>query len=204
MKRLTRQRRSEIRSGLRLPLIWGGLVLGALLLFGTLLLLERGARLDVPDLPAEDTGQFLFYSSLKKSGSLPAESIMLSDNGADERAEAAPPVAAPKKQAPSVAVRPPVEKDKSAVPKDSGPKQDKTYSIQVAASKEKAPAEAMVGRLKEKGYPAYFVHEAVPNKGRWYRVRVGPYIDRDEARRTANRLSEKEQLPGFLVMDEKL
>lgn len=51
------------------------------------------------------------------------------------------------------------------------------YILQVASMKDGAAAAAMVDRLKLRGYPAYRESIEIPDKGLWYRVRVGEYND---------------------------
>lgn len=71
-------------------------------------------------------------------------------------------------------------------PPAPGPKQETAeptgrYAIQVAASREVAHAEKLVGQLKKKGYAAYRVAVKLPGKGTWHRVRVGRYRSREKA-----------------------
>lgn len=202
MKRLTRQRRSDLRKRLRPWVLWAGGILGAAIFFVTLILLERGARLDVPDLPEGDAGRFVFYSALKKSGPestakmMPAEQVRDTDSAAVAATE--------KEETPAIKPEnPPDSKPKAKTDGGSAPSKAGVFSIQVAATKDRKAAEAMVGRLKRKGYAAFFVHEVVRDKGAWFRVRVGPFADRGEALREIERLSEKERLNGFLIVDRK-
>ena len=65
--------------------------------------------------------------------------------------------------------------------------------IQVLASRQRAPAEELRRRLREKGYTALLVPE-----GGAYKVRVGPYADRADAERVAAILREEEQLTTWI------
>jgi len=77
-------------------------------------------------------------------------------------------------------------------------KADLPYTVQVASSQSEAKALALVNRLKAKDYPAYI--EEVELKGKkWYRVRVGFFRNRDDARRLVDKLKEKEGLKESLV-----
>ncbi|MFH1981142.1 MAG: SPOR domain-containing protein [Pseudomonadota bacterium] len=58
---------------------------------------------------------------------------------------------------------------------------ERPYILQVASMKEGEAAAAMVEKLKKQGYPAYRESIEIPDKGVWYRVRVGAYPDREAA-----------------------
>lgn len=76
-----------------------------------------------------------------------------------------------------------------------------TYTIQVASFPAAQDAENFARRLKEKGYDAYVVTGEVPQKGTWYRVRIGHYPDRATAQQSATPLSASEKL-GYLITPE--
>ena len=54
-------------------------------------------------------------------------------------------------------------------------------TLQVASLKDGAAADRIVQGLVAKGFEAYRVVADLPNKGRWFRVRVGAFKDADEA-----------------------
>jgi len=64
----------------------------------------------------------------------------------------------------------------------------KTYTIQAASVKDARDADRLVARLKKKGFHARRVIGKVPGKGIWYRVRIGEYKSRADARNTLNKL----------------
>ena len=67
------------------------------------------------------------------------------------------------------------------------------WTVQVNAYPDEKTAQRLVERLKEKGYDAYMVVSNV--KGRtWYRVRVGRFATRDEAKKAQEELQTKENL----------
>ena len=68
--------------------------------------------------------------------------------------------------------------------KRSGP----VYTVQAAAVKKMEDADQLVTKLKKKGYPAYRAIGKVPEKGIWFRVRVGKYQSRSEAKKTQQKL----------------
>ena len=56
-----------------------------------------------------------------------------------------------------------------------------SIAVQVASTKDEASAKALVTRLIKLGYAGFSVRAVIPNKGTWYRVRVGPYRTKTEA-----------------------
>ncbi len=74
----------------------------------------------------------------------------------------------------------------------------KSLAIQVASFKDSTDANKMVAKLKKKGYPAYKIIGKVPEKGIWYRVRVGYYKNKTEANSMLSKL-KKEKLKPILV-----
>lgn len=72
------------------------------------------------------------------------------------------------------------------------------YSIQIASFKGIKDAEKTVARFKQKGYSAYCVKAVVRGSEVWYRVRIGAFKDRIDAKATLLRL-EKNKIDGFLV-----
>lgn len=83
----------------------------------------------------------------------------------------------------------------SAVQAAAGPG---SFTIQVAATKDEAAADQLVAKLRIKGYAAYWIKADVPASGTWYRVRVGPYAQREAAEPVLQRL-KSEKLSGFIV-----
>jgi cell division septation protein DedD len=68
-------------------------------------------------------------------------------------------------------------------------------TIQVGAFKERAAAEAIVKRLKGKGYSAYLV----PVSEGLFNVRVGSFTDREDAERVLAKLESQEKFKPFIV-----
>lgn len=75
------------------------------------------------------------------------------------------------------------------------------YAIQVASFSEKKGADTLAQKLKKKGFNSYVVAGEVPQKGRWYRVRVGSYSNRDEAKKAGDRIHSSERLNFFVITD---
>ncbi len=67
------------------------------------------------------------------------------------------------------------------------------WTVQINAFPDDRSAKTWVDRLKNKGYNAYV--SEVQNKGKtWYRVRVGSYASREEAKKVEDVLKNKENL----------
>ena len=97
-----------------------------------------------------------------------------------EAAPAPKPVEKKEEKAPA----PPVE---TAESKESG----KAWTVQVNAFPDEKSAKTWVDRLKNKGYNAYVAEVNVKGKI-WYRVRVGQYNSREEAKKVEEALKTKE------------
>ncbi len=89
------------------------------------------------------------------------------------------------------------QKEKGVKPERKN-KREKTLTIQTASLKDSNDADQMVAELKKKGYAAYKVMGVIPDKGIWFRVRVGQYENNTEAADTIKRL-KKDGLDAFLV-----
>ena len=68
-------------------------------------------------------------------------------------------------------------------------------TIQVGAFKDRAAADAIVKRLKGKGYSAYLV----PVSEGLFNVRVGSFTDREDAERVLTKLETQEKFKPFIV-----
>jgi cell division septation protein DedD len=102
---------------------------------------------------------------------------------------AAVPRTAPPKPAPATAVKP--------VKGPGGPiVASGNFTIQVGAFKDKASADSVVARLKNKGFAAYVVS---PEGEGLFNVRVGNFAARPEAERISTRLRDEEKFKPFIV-----
>jgi cell division protein FtsN len=75
----------------------------------------------------------------------------------------------------------------------------KVYTVQVAALKAAKDADRLVAQLKQKGYPAYRTISKVQGKGIWFRVRVGKYKSRADARAVKQKLGKAGMKPIVVV-----
>ena len=67
---------------------------------------------------------------------------------------------------------------------------EKFYAIQVASLRDSQKAETIRDKYKSRGYPAFTQTAVVEGKGRWSRVRIGPYTDRSQAENDLLRLQK--------------
>ncbi len=75
----------------------------------------------------------------------------------------------------------------------------RAWTIQVNAFPEEARAQKLVERLKEKGYDAYVAAANVKGKD-WYRVRVGRFATRAQAKGLLEDIQTKENFPKAIVV----
>ncbi len=83
-------------------------------------------------------------------------------------------------------------------PTDDPPGDEPTYSVQVGAFGERGNAIALRDKLGTDGFRAYVVEPAAGEEKPLYRVRVGPFADRDEAATTAAEVQEKYGLSSYI------
>jgi len=75
---------------------------------------------------------------------------------------------------------------------------EQQLTIQVASLRDPKIADRMVARLKDKWYPAYRAVAEVPGKGTWYRVRIGSFKRKADAKETLERL-KKDNISAVLL-----
>ncbi len=64
------------------------------------------------------------------------------------------------------------------------------WVIQVASLRDMEKADTVRDKFKARGYPAYTQQAIVEGRGKWSRVRIGPYRDREQASRDLARLQQ--------------
>jgi len=73
------------------------------------------------------------------------------------------------------------------------------YTIQVGAMKDRSLADNMVSKLKKKGYSANIVSSESSGKATWYKVRMGTFSNREDARKEAARIGKNEGISTTVV-----
>jgi DedD protein len=85
-------------------------------------------------------------------------------------------------------------KDKVTTAKKS-PLSGGIYTLQAASVRDPNDANRLVQKLKKRGYPAYRVLAKIPGKGIWFRVRIGEFKTKTEARPILNKLKKEGYKP---------
>jgi cell division septation protein DedD len=129
----------------------------------------------------------------KDKGEQAAKKDNKGETGAEKEKAASPPKQPASKQ-------PPVQAKKEATP-THGPGSKLRYTIQVASYQEKEMAEEEARRMKTRGYAAFVVSSSVPDKGTWYRVRLGSFSNKAAAEKLANELRAKEGISPFITIE---
>jgi len=133
---------------------------------------------------------------------IPKEELAFFDPLSDDESERAPseseemalvkteiPKPAPKKTAPPK----PAAKPKVVKPKKS----TGAFTIQLGAFKERTKADQLDDQLRKGGYDSFVLASAKD----LYRVRVGRFSSRKEAKRVAARIKKSEQLDSFVTLE---
>ncbi len=84
-------------------------------------------------------------------------------------------------------------------PEEPSPGKRAVYALQVASFETREEAEDFAADLRSRGHQVYLVRTKMPERGTWYRVRVGPMYSRRKALTYRSRFERDERLPTFLV-----
>ena len=107
----------------------------------------------------------------------------------------AEPTATKPAGAPAVAK---TEKSAAPPPAPAPPAAGKPLTVQVAAVKSEEEARQLAEKLRQRGYAAYIEPTAIPDKGTWYRVRMGEFPSKEFARSTMERLQKDGFAPNVV------
>lgn len=79
------------------------------------------------------------------------------------------------------------------------------FAVQLASYRMRPKAEGLRALLQDVGYTAYVVVSNIPQSGRHYRVRVGPFGTREEATETALNMQSRlsDLLPDFWIVPDR-
>jgi cell division protein FtsN len=155
-------------------------------------MLKQKKSLDESDLEKEYAkNTFDFYEALKGKQKEEAITIPLQKEKPESTINATPPL---RKKADSSAKVP--KRDNAIQAKER--QQGGRLAVQVASTKDPKSADEMVKKLQQKGYPAFSTKADIPEKGTWYRVRVGYFNDNIEAESIRQQLL-KDKFEGIVV-----
>ncbi len=136
--------------------------------------------------------------------SKPVGSSSKTDNKA-EPAESSSPVALPKTEVkPKAASAAPAKTKAPAPAKDTSPPPKKAvqrghYAVQVESSQDRTKASLQVRLLKDKGFKSYLEEVDLGDKGRYFRVMVGPFQTKAEAGKVRSALAEDSRFTGSYI-----
>jgi DedD protein len=124
--------------------------------------------------------------SAKSSAELPAGRVVTSDNLRLSRLAQHDPLVA------------------SSLPKRATtglapPGTDGAYTLQVVSYDAREPAESFAATLRARGHKAFVAQADVPGRGRFFRVRVGPFTTRKEAEAYQRRFEDDEHMHSLVV-----
>jgi cell division septation protein DedD len=149
--------------------------------------------------PSPATGESLSYAQ-RLQGDEPKEQLKMTPEGSESAPDPPAPVDAPPEyQGEQAQPAPPPASDAGVASERPAPPAASGWVVQVAALRDRTAAIKIVQRLSSRGFPAFILEPApgVPAPG--YRVRVGPYQDRQEAERIGRRLEREEQFKPFIT-----
>ncbi len=81
----------------------------------------------------------------------------------------------------------------------SPPGKDGGYQLQVSSFRSQAEAEQFAVQLRARGHKAYVLEAHVPNRGTWYRVRIGPFASQHAAASYRVGFEGREHVVPFIV-----
>lgn len=73
------------------------------------------------------------------------------------------------------------------------------FTLQISAFQNRPEAERFAAKLRDRGYAPYILTAEVPNKGTWYRVRMGSFPSKDAASRYLTDFKRETQLQAFVA-----
>jgi DedD protein len=79
---------------------------------------------------------------------------------------------------------------------------DGGYQLQVSSFRTQGEAQAFADQLRARGHKAYVVEAHVPDRGTWFRVRVGPFGSQHAAASYRASFEEREHVVPFIVPPE--
>jgi DedD protein len=73
------------------------------------------------------------------------------------------------------------------------------FTLQLSAFQNRPEAEKFAAKLRDRGYAPFIVSAEVPNKGTWYRVRMGSFPSKEAASRYLTDFKRETQLQAFVA-----
>jgi len=76
------------------------------------------------------------------------------------------------------------------------------FSIQVGSYPNMEEASSKVEEWRTKGYPSFMMIADIPDRGRWYRVRIGGFASKESATDYLAKIRQNEGVEGIVVSNE--
>jgi cell division septation protein DedD len=166
-----------------------------------------------------DADDLAFPEALTGAGEKPLGSVDQVLQASADEAEAAADVAAEPDKKSEPEARP--EKKAAAAPDDDKPteaddkaakaaaaakaiaraenKDEKVWTLQLSSFQDRAEADSFHSKLVDAGYDPYIVEAQVPDKGTWYRVRLGSYGTYDDAIAAKKKFEAAQQIIAYVT-----
>jgi DedD protein len=90
----------------------------------------------------------------------------------------------------------------SASQPTSPPGKEGGYQLQVSSFRTQAEADQFAAQLRVRGHKAYVIEAHVPNRGTWYRVRIGPFPSQHAAASYRAGFEGREHVVPFIVQPQ--
>ena len=74
------------------------------------------------------------------------------------------------------------------------------YTVQVGSYPSAAEASKAISYWQQKGYDSFMSIGEIPNRGTWYRVRIGGFGNKKDAEKFLNGFKSKENVPALIVL----
>jgi cell division septation protein DedD len=89
---------------------------------------------------------------------------------------------------------------RDGAPKQSAPRgYEGEYTLQVISYDRPEPSHAFAEGLRAKGHSAFVTAADIPERGRYYRVRIGPFKSREQADAYRSKFEDEEHMNTFVV-----
>lgn len=90
----------------------------------------------------------------------------------------------------------------SAAQPAAPPGKEGGYQLQVSSFRSQSEADQFAAQLRARGHKAYVVEARVPNRGTWYRVRIGPFPSQHAAASYRIGFEGREHVVPFIVQPQ--
>jgi len=162
-------------------------------------LTEKGDKTVSIDLKPKQRPEEATTANKEREGSSADAEKMIKQDAVKKPEVKAERPAAPQLKPPAARPQPQTAKKEPAPAKTGAPKL--RYTVQVGSYPEKAMADDEARNMKKRGYAAFVVTTDLSDKGKWFRVRIGSFSNKQSAEKLAKELKSKEGIDGFITAE---